>query len=85
MPSGAPAAAPNAAAAPPSQPSSLLTSRERQIAALAAEGISNRGIAQRLAISKRTVDAHLEPIFGKLGISARVQLTTWPGAAGPVS
>jgi predicted ATPase len=59
----------------------LLTSRERQIAALVAEGMSNRDIAQRLAISKRTVDAHLEHIFGKLGISSRVQLTTWLSSA----
>ena len=62
-----------------------LTSRERQIAALVAEGMSNRDIAQRLAISKRTVDAHLEHIFGKLGISSRVQLTTWLSSADPVS
>ena len=38
--------------------------------------MSNRDIAQQLGISKRTVDAHLENIFGKLGISSRVQLAT---------
>ena len=38
-------------------------------------------IAEQLGISKRTVDAHLEHIFGKLGISSRVQLATWPGPA----
>ncbi len=54
----------------------LLTGRERQIAALVGEGMSNRDIAQHLGISKRTVDAHLEHIFGKLGISSRVQLAT---------
>ena len=48
-------------------------------------GMSNRDIAQRSAISKRTVDAHLEHIFGKLGISSRVQLTTWLSSARPVS
>ena len=62
-------------------PPGLLTSRERQIAALVAEGMSNRDIAQRLGISKRTVDAHLEHIFGKLGISSRVQLATWLSSA----
>jgi DNA-binding CsgD family transcriptional regulator len=45
-------------------------------AALMSEGMSNRDIAQQLVISKRTVDAHLEHIFGKLGISSRVQLAT---------
>jgi non-specific serine/threonine protein kinase len=58
------------------RPAGLLTGRERQIATLVGEGMSNRDIAQHLGISKRTVDAHLEHIFGKLGISSRVQLAT---------
>ena len=58
------------------RPAGLLTGRERQTAALVGEGMSNRDIAQQLGISKRTVDAHLEHIFGKLGISSRVQLAT---------
>ncbi|HEX3512608.1 MAG TPA: LuxR C-terminal-related transcriptional regulator [Trebonia sp.] len=53
----------------------LLTRREREIAELVASGLSNREIATRLFISKRTVDAHVEHIFGKLEISSRVQLT----------
>ena len=36
------------------------------------EGLSNRQIAERLVISKRTVDAHIEHIYGKLGVSSRV-------------
>jgi non-specific serine/threonine protein kinase len=60
----------------------LLTSREQQIAALVAEGLSNRDIARQLAISKRTVDAHIDHIFGKLGLSSRVQLVTWLGDHG---
>ena len=55
----------------------MLTSRERQIAELVARGLSNREIAERLVISKRTVDAHVNHIFGKLGLSSRVQLTIW--------
>lgn len=53
----------------------VLTRREREIAELVASGLSNREIATRLFISKRTVDAHVEHIFGKLEISSRVQLT----------
>ena len=48
---------------------------EREIAELVASGLSNREIATRLFISKRTVDAHVEHIFSKLEISSRVQLT----------
>lgn len=51
-----------------------LTSREREIAELVATGLSNREIAQRANISKRTVDAHVAHIFAKLGVSSRVQL-----------
>jgi predicted ATPase/DNA-binding CsgD family transcriptional regulator len=57
-----------------------LTSRENEIAALVAQGLSNREIAERLVISKRTVDAHVEHIFGKLGVSSRVQLVNWLNA-----
>jgi predicted ATPase/DNA-binding CsgD family transcriptional regulator len=54
-----------------------LTSREREIAALVASGLSNRQIADRLFISRRTVDAHVNHIYAKLRISSRVQLTIW--------
>ncbi len=54
-----------------------LTSREREIAGLVARGLSSREIAARLVISKRTVDAHVNHIFAKLGLSSRVQLTIW--------
>ena len=56
---------------------SALTRREREIALLVASGLSNRDIATRLFISKRTVDAHVEHIFAKLEISSRVKLTMW--------
>ena len=54
-----------------------LTPREREIALLVGSGLSNREIASRLFISKRTVDAHVEHIFAKLEISSRVKLTLW--------
>lgn len=52
-----------------------LTAREQEVAGLVVAGLSNRQIAERLFISRRTVDAHLEHIFGKLGITSRVMLT----------
>jgi ATP/maltotriose-dependent transcriptional regulator MalT len=51
-----------------------LTPQELQIAQLAADGLSNREIGQRLYLSHRTVGSHLYRIFPKLGISARAQL-----------
>jgi DNA-binding CsgD family transcriptional regulator len=51
-----------------------LTPQELQIARLAAEGLSNREIGERLFLSHRTIGSHLYRIFPKLGISARAQL-----------
>jgi DNA-binding NarL/FixJ family response regulator len=65
------------------QPSPSLTSRELEIAGLVGEGLSNRQIAERLVISKRTVDAHIEHIYGKLGVSSRVALASWLRSAQP--
>jgi DNA-binding CsgD family transcriptional regulator len=51
-----------------------LTPSERRISAMAAEGLSNREIAQSLFITPRTVEMHLSNAFRKLDISARTQL-----------
>jgi DNA-binding NarL/FixJ family response regulator len=51
-----------------------LTPQEREIAALAAEGLSNKQIAQRLLLSPKTVGNHLFRIFPKLGITSRAAL-----------
>ena len=51
-----------------------LTAQEMQIAALAAQGLSNREIAERLFVSHRTVGSHLYHIYPKLGITARTQI-----------
>ncbi|MET3811714.1 LuxR C-terminal-related transcriptional regulator [Arthrobacter sp. UYEF3] len=52
----------------------LLTERERQIAALAGNGVSNKDIAQEVGISVRTVEGHLYQVFTKFGVSSRSDL-----------
>jgi DNA-binding NarL/FixJ family response regulator len=54
-----------------------LTRREREIAELVTQGLGNREIAERLVLAKRTVDSHIEHIFGKLGFTSRTQLAAW--------
>lgn len=51
-----------------------LTPQELQIARLAAQGLSNREIGERLFLSHRTIGSHLYRIFPKLGIASRAQL-----------
>ncbi|MEO3784152.1 AAA family ATPase [Actinocorallia sp. B10E7] len=55
-------------------PGSMLTPQERQIAHLAATGLTNRQIGERLSLSPRTVGAHLYRVFPKLGIGSRAAL-----------
>lgn len=59
-----------------------LTRREKEIAALVAGGHRNREIAEQLAISRRTVDAHVEHIRNKLGHQSRAQVAAWATAHG---
>ena len=51
-----------------------LTPREREVAELAAEGLSNRQIAERLFLSPRSVGAVLYRVFPKLGVTSRAAL-----------
>jgi DNA-binding CsgD family transcriptional regulator len=53
-----------------------LTAQELQIAQLAAQGLSNREIGQRLFLSHRTISTHLYRVFPKLGITSRAELGT---------
>ena len=63
-----------------------LTAAERRVAALAAEGRTNRQIAQELFVTQRTVETHLTHTFAKLDIASRDQLaaTLWPAPLRPV-
>ena len=54
-----------------------LSRREFEVAGLVAEGLTNREIANRLFISERTVDGHLEHVRQKLGVSSRAQIAAW--------
>jgi non-specific serine/threonine protein kinase len=56
------------------RPCIALTRREREVALLAARGLSNRSIGAQLVIAERTVETHLEHVFAKLDIRSRVQL-----------
>jgi DNA-binding CsgD family transcriptional regulator len=54
-----------------------LTEREREVAALVAQGKSNREIADQLVVSERTVESHVANILFKLGFAARTQVAAW--------
>ena len=56
---------------------SQLTRREREVAELIGQGLTNPQIAERLFISPGTVRGHVEQILGKLGQTSRVQVATW--------
>ena len=51
-----------------------LTAQELQVAQLAAAGLSNKEIGQKLYLSDRTIGTHLYRIYPKLGISSRSEL-----------
>lgn len=54
-----------------------LSRREIEVSELVAAGMTNDQIASRLRLSKRTIDAHLEHIRGKLDVRSRVEIATW--------
>lgn len=54
-----------------------LTRREQEVADLIAVGMSNKDIAGRLVIARRTAEGHVERILQKLGFNSRTQIATW--------
>jgi ATP/maltotriose-dependent transcriptional regulator MalT len=63
--------------------SDSLTVREREIASLVANGLSNRDIAEKLVISEGTVEVHARHILSKLGFRSRAQVAGWFARQGP--
>jgi DNA-binding CsgD family transcriptional regulator len=54
-----------------------LTAREREIAQLVAQALSNREVANTLVLSERTVESHVRNILAKTGLRSRTELTRW--------
>jgi DNA-binding NarL/FixJ family response regulator len=63
----------------------LLTRREREVLAIAAEGLTAREIAGRLGVRERTVTTHLGRIYGKLGVGSRLAAVRMAARSGLVS
>ena len=60
-----------------SEQPAALTRREEEVAALVAQGLSNRQIAQELHLSERTVENHVSKILRKLRLTSRAQVAAW--------
>jgi DNA-binding CsgD family transcriptional regulator len=58
-------------------PPGTLTARQLQVAALVAEGLTNRQIAGRLGIEERSAEGHVERIRQRLGVRSRAQIAAW--------
>lgn len=61
-------------------PNGPLRQREKDVAQLVAEGLSNKDIGARLFISERTVESHVRNILNKLGFHSRTQIASWVAA-----
>ncbi|MFF7472010.1 LuxR C-terminal-related transcriptional regulator [Streptomyces sp. NPDC008092] len=62
-------------------PAAVLTAQQLMVARMAAEGATNREIADRLNLSPRTIDHHLRGVFSRLGIRSRIELVRLLGAS----
>ena len=67
------------------QPIAKLSERERDILALAAQGLTNKAIGFQLSISDRTVQGHLANIYDRLGVSGRTEAVTRGVALGLIA
>ncbi|HXC78186.1 MAG TPA: response regulator transcription factor, partial [Candidatus Acidoferrum sp.] len=62
-----------------------LSRREQEVARLLAAGLTNRQIGERLFISSRTVEGHIERISNKLGVRSRTQVAMWAAELGLIT
>jgi DNA-binding CsgD family transcriptional regulator len=62
-----------------------LASREREVAALVARGLTNRQIAEALVVSQRTAESHVATSLSKLGLASRAQLAARASGRGLVA
>lgn len=62
-----------------------LTAREREVAALIAQGSSNSAIAAQLVLSERTIETHVTNILAKLGFTSRSQVAAWAVEVGIIA
>ena len=61
----------------PGRPDGALTPRELEVLRLIADGQTNKGVANALGLSERTVDRHVSNILGKLGVASRAAATAY--------
>lgn len=64
------------------KPFAPLTQREGEVAALVAQGLTNRDIGKALFVTERTAESHVQRIMNKLGFHARSQIAAWAIARG---
>jgi DNA-binding CsgD family transcriptional regulator len=69
----------------PAGSTSQLTAREHEVAMLVARGLTNRAIADKLVISERTAEGHVEQVRNKLGFHSRSQIAAWVAETVPRS
>jgi non-specific serine/threonine protein kinase len=66
----------------PAAATNPLSQREREVAMLVVRGLSNRQIADRLVVTRKTAEAHISHILTKLGLTSRVQIVAWAYGCG---
>jgi predicted ATPase/class 3 adenylate cyclase/DNA-binding CsgD family transcriptional regulator len=71
------AAAPATVRAAPTSATGGLTAREREVAALIAQGMTNAEVAEALVVSIKAVEAHITRMLTKLGFASRTQIAAW--------